>query len=154
MCKYLNFEELDLHDCRVYAWGVLPESYKLLMDVDWIVSRKLEDEKFHFHISPCTFVFSNIWDIDIDIIMSATLTIDNMEVISVQEPRNISVLPKGTKEQTCRINFMEGSLTFRTIDFTIIQRKEKTETGIANLVSDERGGISLSTKGNMWQVKL
>ena len=43
MCEYLNFKELNLHDCKVYAWGILSESHKLLMDVDWIVSWKLQN---------------------------------------------------------------------------------------------------------------
>lgn len=44
MCEYLDFKELNLHDCKVYAWGILSESHKLLMDVDWIVSWKLQME--------------------------------------------------------------------------------------------------------------
>lgn len=34
MCNYLDIGGLDLPDCRVYAWGVLPEKNKMLMDVD------------------------------------------------------------------------------------------------------------------------
>lgn len=154
MHKYLDFRELDLHDCKVYAWGVLPENNKLLIDVDWIVSKELRYESFHFHISPCTFVFSNVWDIDIDIIMNMDLIIDSMEIISEQKPRNISVLPDDTKEYTCRINFMEGSFTFKTINFTIVQRKKDIKTTIANLSDDERAGISLSMDGCIYQVNL
>lgn len=153
MCNHLNFNEIYLHDCRVYGWGIIPDSYKLLMDVDWITSRELQNESYRFCISPCTFMFSNIWDIDIDIGMNLTLTIDNMEVLSVQEPRNSSVLSEDTKEYTCRINFLEGSFTFRTIDFIIIQRKEEIETTITNLLNEEREGISLSTNGSIYQVK-
>ena len=32
MCEYLDFKELNLHDCKVYAWGILSESHKLLME--------------------------------------------------------------------------------------------------------------------------
>ena len=42
MCEYLDFKELNLHDCKVYAWGIHTESHKLLMDVDWIGSYKME----------------------------------------------------------------------------------------------------------------
>lgn len=76
MCEYLNFKELNLHDCKVYAWGILSESHKLLMDVDWIVSWKLQNGTYRLHISPCTFVFSNVWDVNIDIVMNTTLIID------------------------------------------------------------------------------
>lgn len=105
MCEYLDFKELNLHDCKVYAWGILSESHKLLMDVDWIVSWKLQNGTYRLHISPCTFVFSNVWDVNIDIVMNTTLIIDSMEIISEQVPHNISVLSKGTKEYACRINF-------------------------------------------------
>ena len=128
MCEYLNFKELNLHDCKAYAWGILSESHKLLMDVDWIVSWKLQNGTYRLHISPCTFVFSNVWDVNIDIVMNTTLIIDSMEIISEQVPRNISVLSKGTKEYACRINFSEGSFSFRTIDFTIIQRTKEIES--------------------------
>lgn len=154
MYKHLNFKELNLHDCKVYAWGVLPESNKLLIDVDWIISTELQYENFHFHISPSTFVFSNVWDIDIDIMMNMDLTIDSVEIISEQKPRNISVLPKDTKEYTYRINFMEGSFTFKSIDFTIVQRKKELKTTIANLTNDERAGISLLMEGCIYQVSL
>lgn len=154
MHKKIDFRELDLHDCKVYAWGILPESNKLLMDVDWIISKKLQYENFHFHISPSTFVFSNVWDIDIDIVMNMDLIIDSMEIISEQKPRNISVLSKDTKEYTYRINFMEGSFTFKSIDFTIVQRKKELKTTITNLTNDERAGISLSMEGCIYQVSL
>ena len=57
--------------------------------------------------------------------MNTTLIIDSMEIISEQVPHNISVLSKGTKEYACRINFLEGSFSFRTIDFTIINEPKR-----------------------------
>ena len=154
MCEYLDFKELNLHDCKVYAWGILSESHKLLMDVDWIVSWKLQNGTYRLHISPCTFVFSNVWDVNIDIVMNTTLIIDSMEIISEQVPHNISVVSKGTKEYACRINFLEGSFSFRTIDFTIIQRTKEIESTIANLSENEREGISLSMDGTKYRVNL
>ena len=55
MCEYLNFKELNLHDCKVYAWGILSESHKLLMDVDWIVSWNISFTyiPMHFCIFQC-----------------------------------------------------------------------------------------------------
>lgn len=52
------------------------------------------------------------------------------------------------------INFMEGSFIFRTVDFTIIQREEERETTIANLVDNERSGISLSIEGQIYRVNM
>lgn len=77
-----------------------------------------------------------------------------MEIISEQVPHNISVLSKGTKEYACRINFSEGSFSFRTIDFTIIQRTKEIESTIANLSENEREGISLSMDGTKYRVNL
>ena len=154
MYDYLNFKKLDLHDCRVYSWGIIPEENKLLMDVDWIHSRELINDKYHLFISPATFIFSNVWDIDMDITMNMFLIIDNMEIVSVQKPRNISVLPKESNEYTCRINFMEGCITFRTIDFSIIQRKKEIIASNTYFSYDEREGISLSTEGNVFRVDL
>ena len=154
MYKNLIFKEIDFHDCRVYAFGLSPDSYKLLIDVDWIVSRKLCNENFIFYISPSTFVFSNVWDIDIDITMNSYLTIDSIEIISTNEPRNVRVLCKNATEYTLRINFLEGSITFRTIDFTIFQRKNELEATISNLNENERDGISLSMTGKIKKVRL
>ena len=152
MPETIELNNLNFHDSSLYAWGIIPKKYQLLMDIDWIMEREIQQNNSEIKISPATLVFKNVWDININISMDNDLIIDYMKILSVNIPKNYKFLPPGTKEYSWHIELLTGSIEFRSIGFSIYQRKNSITKSNTTLTMTERNGISLKTKGLEYQV--
>lgn len=150
----IDFKSLDFHDSPFYAFGTIPLNYQLLMDIDWIIARDINLEKSKIEISPATLVFENVWNLSIDIDMNNELIIDSIDILSVGIPRNKDCFPTGTKEYDWHIEFINGTMEFKSIGFSIYQRKVPQIKGCTQLTMFERGGISLKKRGNRYKVSV
>lgn len=148
----IKFDEIIFHDTCIYAWGITPQDFKLLLDVDWIMREKLENEECVFELAPSVFVFENVWDIKMDIEMNVDLVIDDIDILSTSIPKNKDYLPSQSLEYLVRINCMEGLLQFRTIGMEIYQKKDKVKCMRTNLSMEDRGGLSLLCYGEKYDV--
>ena len=60
-----DFERMVWHDCFLYAMAFPPNSFELLLDIDYIfkwVEPEEQDQPFKFWVAPVTLVFENVYD--------------------------------------------------------------------------------------------
>ena len=65
-----DFERMGWHDSKIYALAFSPETFELLLDIDYIfewVQPEPGKKFFKFWIDPATLVFQNVYDVDFDI---------------------------------------------------------------------------------------
>lgn len=87
-----DFERMGWHDSQVYAFAFSPETFELLLDIDYIfqwVQPEPGEEFFKFWVAPVTLIFQNVYDVDFDLqIMTAGLEIDSIIREQPRTPRN------------------------------------------------------------------
>ncbi|MDH6310479.1 hypothetical protein M2451_004015 [Dysgonomonas sp. PFB1-18] len=143
-----DFENINFHDCKVYAIGFNDETNEFLMDIDYIAEWINREKKtFTFNICPATLVFENIWNLNIDISMNVNLTIDNIERCNPHTPRNIKYLPPSSIEYDWNIELLQGQISFKSIGLSLFQRKTTLLSDKQFFTVGERGGVSLEREG-------
>ena len=149
-----NFSSFNFHDSPIYAIGFDKSASELLLDIDLIFEWvKEQDNYYSFLLAPCTIVFKNVWDIEMDISMNMDMIIDNIVRENPTAPRNINYLPENAHEFDWKIELLQGEISFKSIGFDFYQRKEKTQKKTQSLSFDERGYISLEKSGILVGVK-
>lgn len=75
-----EFDAMNWHDCTVYGMSFPDASFKLALDLDYIVEWKITDHEsgYTFLVAPATLVFENTYNVSIDIETSSQLVIDNI----------------------------------------------------------------------------
>ena len=63
----IDIESILQHDTVIHSVGFNPTEYKLMLDIDWIIERNIENSNFSYLLSPSTLIFENVWDIQFDI---------------------------------------------------------------------------------------
>lgn len=135
-----DFHRMGWHDSRV--WGVFAdvEAYEIAFDIDYIfqwVKPKKKGGYFKFWVSPVTMVFSNAYDLKIDI----HSTHGNIEIsdLSMGEERKT----KNNKGNECDYKFEchEGEIELTANGFQMFVRKHPVLQSAQCLDFNERGGI-------------
>jgi|SRR5687767_7340153 len=86
-----DFEIMGWHDARIYALAFLEETFEFALDIDYIlewVKPVPPAERFTFWVSPCTLVFENVSELEIDLAPYVDLTIDDISSGESFVPRN------------------------------------------------------------------
>ena len=125
-----DFEIMGWHDNRIYAMGVDNEAFEFFLDIDYIIKwiePKQEFGGYKFWISPCTLVFENAFDIEIN------LSIDGSQPEGGLEISNISKAPSNKSGGVSRLNNAthwdwtieteQGDITFTSTGYTQYIRK-------------------------------
>ena len=65
-----DFERMGWHDSRIYALAFSPETFELLLDIDYIfqwINPEPGETFYKFWVAPATLIFENVSDVDFDI---------------------------------------------------------------------------------------
>lgn len=122
LSKYI-LEDLNFHDCKIYAIGFDEKKYELLIDIDFIEEWIESENQYKFRVAPATLVFNNVIDLDIDISMNTSLIIDSIGRSNPQIPKNIKYLQPLSKEYDWIIETLQGEIRFKSIGLIIYQRE-------------------------------
>jgi len=147
--KKLNFEDLSFHDCKLYALGFDEEAFELLLDIDFITQQIQKGNVYQRNIIPTTLVFSNVWDIEIDMSTSFEFIINDISRSNPKIPRNIEYLKSGSLEYEWYIDLLQGSISFKSIELKMYERRENS---LQYMSMKERGYISLDKTGAIFNI--
>lgn len=142
-----DFEQMGWHDCPIKALAFSDNDYQLLLDIDYIFKWVLPKNKrfYNFWISPCTLVFENVHDINIELSSDGVaLTIDKISRKNPVVPRNAEYIGRDT-EYDWIIETFAGEISFKSVGFKQYVRQQPVLISTQELDTDARGGISFNT---------
>jgi hypothetical protein len=139
----MDYEQMGWHDVTVHALATVPEQYKLLFDLDYIlnwVKPVPPSTNYAFWLAPATLEFNNVIDLEIH------LDSDSSEII-LDEIHRLD--PQPTPDGTTTswqwvIVTTRGAIRFRAIGYTQYIRSAPILTTSQVFTLDERGGISFA----------
>ncbi len=144
-----DYEDMDWHDCRIYGFIFDTREYEfyqetdLVFDIDYIAEwiKEPNSSSLSFKVAPCTLVFENIWDLEINIDTKASQYSPNhFEIYS------LSLIDKelfnGFYTYTWLIELLIGKIQFCSKGYQQFMRQPPIKTGSQRLTMDERKGIS------------
>ena len=112
-----DFEQMSWHDCHIHAFS-FNDNFELLLDIDYIfewVSPKKGSKYYKFWIAPCTLVFENVYNIELESEHKLPI-IDYIERSNAQRPKNAEYIGKDL-EYDWDIVMISGEMTFKSIGF-------------------------------------
>jgi hypothetical protein len=134
-----DYHESFWHDNKVHAMAFDDKGLQLLFDIDYIVQWIQKGKHFEFWIAPCTLVFDNVQNIEMDL-EDSSLTIDSM--------LRTAITPTAFSDHRPEYDWdmvgTSGEIWFRSTGYTQYARRQPVLTRSQNLTSDVRGGISFS----------
>ena len=145
--KIKDFEKLEWHDCKIYAFAFDDITFKFYLDIDFItkwIDPINDDKGYSFEVSPATIVFHNTWDVILDSDTNLSLEINNISASNPHKAKNEQVVH--SKEYDWHIELQQGDIFFKSIGFTLFLRKPPTLSDSQTLGLEARGGISFSIK--------
>jgi len=138
-----DFDIMGWHDATIHA--ITWTESELIFDIDYIFMRvgPVEDGYYRFWIAPCTLVFENVWDADIDL---GDLFASDLEVLDInrenpQRPRNADFIGRDT-EYDWMINTSVGEIRFKSVGYKQFVRALPILSQSPGLKNEERGGVS------------
>ncbi len=141
----VDFESMGWHDCMIYAF-CFGENNQLLLDIDYIFKWVQTGKTFKFWVSPCTFVFQNVYDIEFQIDgCSGGLEIDNINRKNPQRPKNADFIKIET-EYDWNIETQQGSISFKSVGYKQYVRQKPKFINGQHLKLKYRGGVSFVTE--------
>ena len=98
-----DFERMGWHDSRIYALAFSPETFELLLDIDYIfqwINPEPGETFYKFWVAPATLIFENVSDVDFDIgSYNSGLEIINIRRDEARKPRNAEHIQRQTEWQ-------------------------------------------------------
>lgn len=139
-----NFNQIQWHDTKIYAFAFDDKNFKFYLDVDLIlewIDPQLNSENYTFKIVPATIVFLNTWNLIIDVDTNLNLVIEDVEMISPHLPNNIKYI-ENVLEYCWKIELSEGEIQFNSIGFEILTKSEPVLSNEQSIGLFERGGVT------------
>lgn len=136
-----DFEQMGWHDASVHAMAFSTDTFELLLDIDYIyawVDPQPPEEHFTFWVSPCTLVFSNVYDFSAAIELSQGFEISDLSRIDETRPKNSDHI-KREKEWKWIFDCHQGEFSFRSVGFQQITRKKPIRIKAQSFSWEERG---------------
>ena len=141
-----DFEQMGWHDARIHAIAFLPDSFELMLDIDYILQwvDPAEDETyFKFWVAPATLVFENVYDLHIDLEPFAGVEIQDIHKEKPQKPQNAEYIGRDM-EWRWVIEAQEGEISLRAVGYKQYFRSEPIFGEGQSLALDVRGGFSFN----------
>ena len=110
--------DILIPDTYIYGWGINGDSYELYLDIDCICSVIYANGAYMFEVSPATLVFSNVWNLSIEIETNDAIIVENVEVNANRTSHNNREL----WEYTVIIDCLQGSISFNAVGGELIKR--------------------------------
>lgn len=141
-----EFEAMEWHDCKIYAIAFDETNFLLLIDIDYIFEwiKSETGGNYNFKVSPAILVFENVWNLNIDIDSSLSLDIDEISRSNPRPPKNAESIKKEF-EYDWIIQLQQGELSFSSVGFKQIIKKEPIIIDRQNIGLGDRGGIDFNT---------
>jgi hypothetical protein len=133
-----DFDLMGWHDARLYCFTVFPETFELLLDLDYItkwVDPVAPEEYFSFWVSPVTLVFRDIQNLSATVDMRELC---ELEVLTLKR----SGLPGAHAGWRWTLELSSGELSVDASGYTQYFRRAPTLQPQQSLNFEGRGGIS------------
>ena len=141
-----DLDVMSFHDVHVRAFCADPESYELLMDLDYLfqwVAPGEGETYFRFWVAPVTLVFENVHDVRLDLKSSQ----GDIEIAKLHREEG-TLTPNGLfTEHRYRFECQEGELSLIATGFRMYVRSPPVLVSTQSLTLQARGGIGF---GRVW----
>jgi hypothetical protein len=138
-----DFDTMGWHDSPIYGIS-FGDNFEFLLDIDYIFKWLETGEGYRFLISPCTLVFENVHDINIEIRESySRLEIDNIYRENPQRPKNGDFIKRDTEFEWL-IETQQGTISFKSVGYKQFVRQALRLIESQVIGVDARGGISFA----------
>jgi hypothetical protein len=138
-----DFDLMNWHDCPIHGLS-FDKNHKLLFDIDYIFKWVLlkNKKKYSFWIAPCTLVFENVYDIELET-DHTEIIIDNISKDNPKTPKNASYINRDF-EYDWIIETTVGEISFKSVGFKQYVRQPPVLIDQQELDFETRGGISFN----------
>jgi hypothetical protein len=138
-----DFHLMGWHDSFIHAFAFRPESFELLLDIDYILKwvEPGGDQYFSFWVAPATLVFWNVSDLEIDLAPITGIEVLDIARESAGPPRNAAHIGVA-EEWRWTIDCTAGEITLRSAGYSQYFRKMPRLQRQQALSLAERGGYS------------
>lgn len=142
-----DFERMGWHDATIYAVAFESERYEVSLDVDYIfewVQPSSGEDFFRFWVSPCTIVFHNVYDFELDGPWpGSAFQIDGVRRENARRPRNADHIGADNEWQWT-IEGHHGGISFWSTGFVQHVRRAPALVAAQALDLVARGGVSFA----------
>lgn len=146
-----DFEEMGWHDANIYGLTIEKSednwTADLLLDIDYIfkwVHPVVPERTFTFWVAPCTLIFENCFDLQIDFKTNG----GHLDLMEISDLYLKSKIEQNTNEfvyEWC-IELQQGDINLKSYGFQQIVRQLPLHIQRQVLTSEERGGINFGRK--------
>ncbi len=149
-----DYEQMNWHDCRIYGFifeqreDEEDDFYRitdLVFDIDYITKWTCapNEHSFSFEVAPCTLVFENVWDFQMNIdTKTPQYQTHDIEINSIVLTNK--ELINGYCIYTWLIDLHVGKIEFSSHGYKQIMRQKPLKDVGQHLTLKERKGISFS----------
>ena len=141
-----DLDVMSFHDVHVRALCAAPESYELLMDMDYLfqwVAPAEGETHYRFWVAPVTLVFENVHDVRLDLQSSQ----GDIEIFDLHREEG-TLTPNGLFTQhRYRFDCQEGELSLIATGFHMYVRSPPVLVRKQSLSLEARGGVGF---GRAW----
>jgi len=139
-----DFDEMGWHDATIHGIAFGPGGFELCVDVDYIfkwVNPPEGEEFFRFWVCPCTIVFENVYDLQLqaDPHGGPELSIDEVTRTDPRRPKNAEFIDRDT-EWLWTIDCHHGEIVFRAVGFRQYVRRAPILSQSQKFALADRGG--------------
>lgn len=141
-----DFELMGWHDARIHAIAFVEETFEFALDIDYIVEWLTPvppGEHFRFWVAPCTLVFENVSELEIDLRPHGGLSIEEISRVEGLIPRNAESIGK-TAEYRWTLQCHGGTISLRGTGYKQYVRMAPRCLDSQSIPSAGRGGVSFS----------
>ena len=145
-----DFEKMNWHDNLVYAFTFQTESYRLLLDIDYVCRWNEPvppSNSFTYWIAPATLVFETVQAVKIDIEMKG---ISDIILWGIRREKPSGPWSNSTEMWQWHLEGNEGGdFRFHASGYKMYIRKKPVFSEHQALTLEERGGISFDCPQNL-----
>ena len=142
-----DFERMGWHDSKIYALAFSPETFELLLDIDYIfewIKPELGETNFKFWTAPATLAFQNVYDVDFDIQTVGP----ELEILSIvreqpRAPRNAAYIDQDI-EWLWTLDCVQGEIKLWSVGYTQYIRAAPQSDKGQKIGLSARGGYSFA----------
>lgn len=124
--KYLpkDISSSIFHDCTLYSLR-LPQKkdFNLILDIDFILEWEKNKDKFLFKVAPAEVVFSNVSMLKMDLIITDSVVLDQIEKEEQRTPKNVNHI-KEDIEWKWLVYCHTGEISFWSTGYEIFLKGE------------------------------
>src|SRR5687767_3381408 len=134
------------HDARVHAFAFEPDTWELLLDLDYIfewINPVPDETHYSFFSAPATMVFENVSDLAVHLEPYPAFELSGIER-SDPQATHPAEHEAGERHWLWTLDFFNGEITFRSTGYKLHVRREPIRITTQGLSLEERGGLSFA----------